>query len=284
MKALKCEMCGSNDVVKQDGYYVCQNCGTKYTVEEARKIMVEGMVNVQGTVKIDHTDELENLYELARRAKDSGNCENALKYYEMIALKDASSWEANFYMVYFKAKSFKIDTIENAASSISKCLQSTFELIRDHVSIEEQEQVVEELLSKTLAIANAFVYAQKSFFKGIDEDKKKKFKDVNNKKFSAVSQMMYKFGDGLEKIFGEKFTPLSVKSWKEGNRILSEAGGSEGFLDFLEEESKTIEKYADKIKKYDPDYEAPTLSSGCGSIVLVAVVVIVIIVIVTHCV
>ena len=47
MKALKCEMCGSNDVVKQDGLYVCQNCGTKYTVEEARKMMVEGTVSVE---------------------------------------------------------------------------------------------------------------------------------------------------------------------------------------------------------------------------------------------
>ena len=41
MKALVCEMCNSNDIVKQDGYYVCQTCGTKYSVEEARKLMIE---------------------------------------------------------------------------------------------------------------------------------------------------------------------------------------------------------------------------------------------------
>ncbi|MBQ3501749.1 MAG: TFIIB-type zinc finger domain-containing protein, partial [Oscillospiraceae bacterium] len=32
MKSMTCEMCGNNDLVKQDGYFVCQYCGTKYTV------------------------------------------------------------------------------------------------------------------------------------------------------------------------------------------------------------------------------------------------------------
>ena len=44
MKQIKCEMCGGNDLVKQDGVFVCQSCGCKYTLEEARKLMVEGTV------------------------------------------------------------------------------------------------------------------------------------------------------------------------------------------------------------------------------------------------
>lgn len=80
MKALKCEMCGSNDVVKQDGLYVCQNCGTKYSVEEARKMMIEGMVEVQGTVKIDKSNETDNLLQLAQEAISSVNGEEAYSY------------------------------------------------------------------------------------------------------------------------------------------------------------------------------------------------------------
>ncbi len=38
MKQLTCKMCGSNDLVKQDGVFVCQNCGCKYSVEEAKKM------------------------------------------------------------------------------------------------------------------------------------------------------------------------------------------------------------------------------------------------------
>ena len=41
MKKLVCEMCGSSDLLKQDGVFVCQGCGCKYSVEEARKMMVE---------------------------------------------------------------------------------------------------------------------------------------------------------------------------------------------------------------------------------------------------
>ena len=37
MKQLTCEMCGSTDIAKQDGFFVCQTCGMKYSVEEAKK-------------------------------------------------------------------------------------------------------------------------------------------------------------------------------------------------------------------------------------------------------
>ena len=53
MKRLTCEMCGSTDLMKQDGVFVCQSCGTKYSIEEAKKMMVDGTVEVAGTVKVD---------------------------------------------------------------------------------------------------------------------------------------------------------------------------------------------------------------------------------------
>ena len=42
MKQFVCEMCGSSDLLKQDGLFVCQSCGTKYTTEDAKKLLVEG--------------------------------------------------------------------------------------------------------------------------------------------------------------------------------------------------------------------------------------------------
>ncbi len=42
LKKMICEMCGSNDLIKKDGFYVCCYCGTKYstqrTFEEQREI------------------------------------------------------------------------------------------------------------------------------------------------------------------------------------------------------------------------------------------------------
>jgi DNA-directed RNA polymerase subunit M/transcription elongation factor TFIIS len=122
-------MCGSTNLLKQDGVFVCQSCGTKYSVEEAKKMMVEGTVNVEGTVKIDTSSELRNLYEIARRAKDSDNAENAEKYYDMILVKDPTSWEATFYVVYFKAVGCKIAEIWSAGSSVNNVIEPTVNLI-----------------------------------------------------------------------------------------------------------------------------------------------------------
>lgn len=41
MKQLICEMCGSNELLKQNDRYVCQMRGTNYTTEEARKLLIE---------------------------------------------------------------------------------------------------------------------------------------------------------------------------------------------------------------------------------------------------
>lgn len=98
MKQLKCEMCGSTDIVKQDGMFVCQVCGTKYSVEEAKKMMIEGTVEVTGSVKIDSSDELEKLYKVARRAKNDREISKATEYYNKILERDPTSWEAYFYI------------------------------------------------------------------------------------------------------------------------------------------------------------------------------------------
>ena len=37
MKKIVCEMCECTEFVKEDGFFVCQECGCKYSVEEAKK-------------------------------------------------------------------------------------------------------------------------------------------------------------------------------------------------------------------------------------------------------
>lgn len=96
MKKLTCEMCGGTNLIKQDGVFVCQNCGTKYSVEEARKMMVEGIVQVNGTVQIDSSNKVSNLLALARRAKESGNNTEAESYANQVLEINPNDWEACF--------------------------------------------------------------------------------------------------------------------------------------------------------------------------------------------
>lgn len=80
MKALTCEMCGSTDIIKQDGLFVCQSCGTKYSVEEAKKMMVEGTVSVKGVVTVDNSGLIDNYLLMAKNALDAGNKSEAENY------------------------------------------------------------------------------------------------------------------------------------------------------------------------------------------------------------
>lgn len=185
MKQLTCEMCGSTDLMKQDGVFVCQSCGTKYSVEEARKMMVEGTVDVTGsTVKVDTSAELANLYQLARRAKTDNNSENAQKYYGQIIVKDPSSWEANFYTTYYQSMNCKIGEIGMASIRISNCEDTVFNLIKENVTdLDEQRKAVDEVAARLISISNMLFNAYKNHYDGISAQIKDRYvQEYANKK------------------------------------------------------------------------------------------------------
>ena len=165
MKKLVCEMCGGADLVKQDGVFVCQNCGTKYSVEEARKMMMEGSVSiegtvaVEGTVKVDKSEDLKNLYILARRAKEANNSENACKYYNDIVLKDPNSWEANFYLVYYHALNCKKGQIGNEAIDVTNSIESTIKLLIEAIGVnDESESIIRDMMKDLEKLSSMMIH------------------------------------------------------------------------------------------------------------------------------
>lgn len=138
MQAMKCDICGSNDIVKQDGLFVCQHCGTKYTVEEARKLL--------GYVKIDQSEENEKYLTLARRAVKNKDIDNGIKYWELIAENDPMNWEAIFYLPYFRILKNPMD--EDLVVPFSNAIKEAFDLIHEKEPIEEQPTIIKELCTK----------------------------------------------------------------------------------------------------------------------------------------
>lgn len=95
MKQLACEMCGSTDLTKQDGVFVCQTCGCKYSLEDAKKMMIEGVVDVSGsTIKVDDTSKIGNYYTMAENAYDAGNKYEAEIYCNKIIEIDPTNYKA----------------------------------------------------------------------------------------------------------------------------------------------------------------------------------------------
>lgn len=265
MKALTCEMCGSTNLLKQDGVFVCQSCGTKYSVEEAKKMMVEGTVDVQGTVKVDTSDELKNLYEIARRAKDSDNNENAAKYYDMILIKDPSSWEANFYTVYYSAMSCKIAEISIAADKVANCLKSTFDLVKTNLHGEDYEKAIDDIVTHSENISKMLGNAAISQYRSIDSEVRYQFtSEYMNHVFSAAN-IMFALGDDLEIIDKETYKELIQNVWRSGIDMLTLGINACSIFDISK--SKTNLKniantYEQKIASLNPNYIAQTHTTG----------------------
>ena len=263
MKAIACEMCGSNDVVKQEGLYVCQHCGTKYTLEEARKLMIEGTVDVTGsTVKIDTADELENLYELARRSKGDNNTENAAKYYDMILLKDPYSWEATFYQVYYNSMNCRMCDIPTAAGNIKNSLVTVFDLIKETIQDEEVKMVaVSEVVERCVYISNLLFKVAKNNYDEIDSDIRDNFtQDMINRCYSGA-ELLYLLGDIISVMFAEskEIRALAIIGWKDAivmhNELLRYFANKKANQDIMD-------SYEKKIREFDSSYKKPEFKTG----------------------
>lgn len=165
MKQLTCEMCGSTDIMKQDGVFVCQACGCKYSIEEARKMMVEGTVDVQGTVEVDNSSYVKKYLDNARRAREKEDWEETEKYYNLVEQNAPDNIEAIFYSSYGKAKStLLLDSDIYKRQAAFKVLANCISVIDDHYNIEKAEEnrkAIEDMandLSK-MFLSN-FVYNQ----------------------------------------------------------------------------------------------------------------------------
>ena len=160
MKQLTCEMCGGTDLMKQDGAFVCQNCGMKYSVEEAKKMMIEGTVDVQGTVKVDNTAFVERYLQNARRAKQKEDWKETEKYYNMVEQNEPTNIEAIFYSSFAQVKSALLEADTRAKR------QSVFNILIKGVSViddnydntnEEHQKLLFEIMDDIKGLKNGTI-------------------------------------------------------------------------------------------------------------------------------
>lgn len=247
MQSLKCEMCGSNDIIKQDGLYVCQHCGTKYSPEDAKKLLIEA------TIKVDNSQRLNNLYELARRAKEQDDIKNAANYYRTILLDNPNDWEANFYANYFEAATCTIGQISSAADKVNNCLKTVFQMIPEE-GMEDYYRM--DIHRYTMMLASTLYSASLSHYKEFSDMPGTNVEHVSN--LDAIFDMMTTLGDELER-YG--LTNEAAQAWKGASEMLADSinitstvGGSDRI--YSKDRQNTT-----KIQKYDSEYKAN--QGGC---------------------
>lgn len=137
MKQLVCEMCGSTELIKQDGVFVCQSCGCKYSVEEARKMMVE----VSGTVQVVNSAQLENLINLAKSSIESKNYAKAEDFCNQALAMDDQSYDA--WKLKAEAVNGQIGSQNPRIDEVYNCIMTAY----DVSSEEEKQKRSSELIS-----------------------------------------------------------------------------------------------------------------------------------------
>ena len=159
MKAIKCELCGSNQLKKVDGEYICQYCGTKYTLEEARKLMVE----IEGTVKIDTSTQKNNYEKLAQRAYEDKLYEQAYEYYSKLLEIDCD----NYMYIYKRGicaawksslADFKIDEAVKACKSALKVIKE------ENIKVNDKERLCNNMAAEINNVVSAFYLLSKQHY------------------------------------------------------------------------------------------------------------------------
>ena len=156
MKQLFCEMCDGTSWTKQDGFFICQGCGMKYSVEEAKKMMVDveekggggttvlaPQTAIQQKNSIMPTDLnfVEKCLTNARRAKQKEDWEEMEKYYNLAEQNDPNSVEAIFYSAYARAKMSLLEDNIFKRQQAFKVLINCLSFIKDDFDIDDENAI-----------------------------------------------------------------------------------------------------------------------------------------------
>ncbi len=264
MKQLTCEICGSTDVMKQDGVFICQTCGCKYSAEDVKRMIIEGTVDVSGsTIKVDNTSHLDNLYKLSRRLRDEKH-PDAPKYYEMILIEDPTSWEATFYIVYCKAIHAPLNQIAGYATKIITCSTSALDLIKNNINNQDAQcKAYSEIADKVYHLANHYEDLAENYYEKAASYVKPHIKEIYIDRALDVINLYYNFGTLLADTFetSKKAQELAARAWKKGalyhSQLLPNLSNKKYHKD-------AIASYVTKINNSIPDnFEIDYPSSGC---------------------
>lgn len=213
MKKLTCEMCGSTDLMKTDGVFVCQTCGTKYSVEEAKRMMVEGTVEVSNMANIG------NLLKLANSAYDSKNYKEAERICNEIIGLDSNNYEAWF--LKGQAINLQINANNPRVLEVYNCVMTAYRSLEEDKKEEKRHEILDFIVDCFMEEANFWLNnfeAGRPTAENLEKAKMAHY-DSKNKLEEAIEEL---YGSCDESLIPNSFTEyyivkanqVCVKSWK----------------------------------------------------------------------
>lgn len=272
--AAVCPKCGANlelDSSLEVAY--CMYCRAKVIINSSTK-----------NVKLDKSKDLENLYTLARRARENDNAEDALKYYEKILVEDPNNWEPTFYNVYYRALNCKVGEIPTVLSNINNCLETIFDLIKETCEKKEIDEAVDEVTNHTILICSALYESAVKQLSSLSLGVSLMLIDTQKRSVVECINTLYHLGDLLESNFKKEIAEKAKLPWILAINLSRKSAHLLAIDKKKDEIEKTIQKYGDKIKKYAPEYEVPVdptqehpvLSKVLAIIFIISIIVIIV--------
>ena len=165
MKKIVCDLCEGTEFTKEGGFFICQGCGTKYSLEEAKGMMKEvegGSVATAPSVGVPASNpnqtQIDNLLLLATNAYSASNNEETEKYCNRAIEYDAMCYKA--WMLKGKAIGWS-STIQNPR--ISEAAHS-FKQAVDFAPDEEKEGLTEEAVEELKRLGLACISLRQKRF------------------------------------------------------------------------------------------------------------------------
>ena len=101
MKLLKCEVCGSAELTKNDNLFTCDYCGAKYTLEAVQSMLKDNKIDISGsTISIDDTSKLKSFIQAAADACEDLLFDDAASYALKALELDPNNSDALFIMAF----------------------------------------------------------------------------------------------------------------------------------------------------------------------------------------
>lgn len=163
MKQLVCEMCGGTNLIKEDGVFVCKTCGCKYSVEEARKLMTDGTGDMQGTVPLKRSPEVDNILKNADATFSDGNYEKAFDLYSQFLNKEPDNAHAVLYRAI--SSTWQSTVKDCRIGEIDRATERAFGMKHDQVGDTlEYFEFVADALKKIAPCMNAIAQMYMNYY------------------------------------------------------------------------------------------------------------------------
>lgn len=266
MAKMKCELCESEEIIKEGENFVCKNCGCQYTLEQAKKLIGIQTPNTQNA-----PNPLDNLYVLARRAISSKEYRDARSYYSQILKSNPNDWEAVFYSELATGwiEQESMDAPGRVVYHMGKKRELIYNVIKEGYSdkstqLEKINKVVAELIILKEDYHDHYEQSPAIGYRLLS-------KTTLYSCWLSLGEMMWDYGDNIIETFGDvaAFREPILNLWKLGVELSAE------YLDYVywhpdefsDTDKKTtmknnaaiIRRYVNKIGALDSRYYSPTI-------------------------